>query len=169
MLRRGEARIEKGQLQVVKRKAKRKQVLFTPQTHVSYNSREESFIINKIRRAEDCLNCHARHILRIFQSLMSYFPIVSMISSLNSASKRLGFKYARSLSLSSSPYPHLLKPLDLKSGHQMRNRVLMGSMHTGLEEAGSGVFGSGPLDRMAEYFAERFALDKCWRRGTNLI
>lgn len=32
-----------------------------------------------------------------------------------------------------SRYPHLLKPLDL--GHvKLKNRVLMGSMHTGLEE-----------------------------------
>jgi 2,4-dienoyl-CoA reductase (NADPH2) len=30
-------------------------------------------------------------------------------------------------------YPHLLAPLDL--GHtKLRNRVLMGSMHTGLED-----------------------------------
>lgn len=76
-----------------------------------------------------------------------------MVLSLNNAGKRFGKYYIRSMS--SSPYPHLLKPLELKSGHVMRNRVLMGSMHTGLEEAGSGVFGSGPLDRMAAYFAER--------------
>ena len=32
-----------------------------------------------------------------------------------------------------SEYPHLLSPLDL--GHvTLKNRVLMGSMHTGLEE-----------------------------------
>lgn len=47
-------------------------------------------------------------------------------------------------------FPNLLKPLDL--GHvTLKNRVLMGSMHTGLEE--SGLFGS--LDEMAAYFAER--------------
>ncbi|NOR61436.1 MAG: FAD-dependent oxidoreductase [Rhodobacteraceae bacterium] len=34
-----------------------------------------------------------------------------------------------------TPYPHLLKPLDL-GFTTLRNRVLMGSMHTGLEEAG---------------------------------
>ena len=51
-------------------------------------------------------------------------------------------------------YPHLLAPLDL--GHiTLKNRVLMGSMHTGLEEAGSGFLGTGPLDRMAAYLAER--------------
>ncbi len=34
---------------------------------------------------------------------------------------------------SSSPYPSLLQPLDL--GHViLKNRVIMGSMHTGLEE-----------------------------------
>lgn len=34
-----------------------------------------------------------------------------------------------------TPYPHLLKPLDL-GFTTLKNRVLMGSMHTGLEEAG---------------------------------
>eukprot|EP01041_Mallomonas_annulata_P000771 gene771-1475_t len=50
-------------------------------------------------------------------------------------------------------FPNLLKPLDL--GHVvLKNRVLMGSMHTGLEETGfMGLFGK--LDEMAEYFAER--------------
>jgi 2,4-dienoyl-CoA reductase (NADPH2) len=45
-------------------------------------------------------------------------------------------------------YPHLLKPLDL-GFTQLKNRVLMGSMHTGLEEAPNG------HERMAAYFAER--------------
>ena len=45
-------------------------------------------------------------------------------------------------------YPHLLRPLDL-GFTTLRNRVLMGSMHTGLEEAPNG------FDRMAAYFAER--------------
>ncbi len=47
-----------------------------------------------------------------------------------------------------SPYPHLLAPLDL-GFTQLDNRVLMGSMHTGLEETKNG------FDRMARYFAER--------------
>ena len=48
----------------------------------------------------------------------------------------------------SSPYPHLLKPLDL--GHlTLKNRVLMGSMHTGLEEE------HFALKKMAAFFAER--------------
>lgn len=45
-------------------------------------------------------------------------------------------------------FPHLLKPLDL-GFTQLKNRVLMGSMHTGLEEAPNGHV------RMAAYFAER--------------
>lgn len=50
----------------------------------------------------------------------------------------------------SRPYPHLLEPLDL--GHvTLRNRVLMGSMHVGLEEE------RGGFPRMAQYFAERAA------------
>jgi 2,4-dienoyl-CoA reductase (NADPH2) len=47
-----------------------------------------------------------------------------------------------------SPYPHLLAPLDL-GFTTLRSRVLMGSMHTGLEEAED-----GPA-RMAAFFAER--------------
>ncbi|MCX5562217.1 NADPH-dependent 2,4-dienoyl-CoA reductase [Streptomyces sp. NBC_00038] len=45
-------------------------------------------------------------------------------------------------------YPHLLRPLDL-GFTTLPNRVIMGSMHTGLED------GSGPLDRLAAFFAER--------------
>lgn len=48
----------------------------------------------------------------------------------------------------SNQYPKLLQPLDL--GYtQLRSRVIMGSMHTGLEEHHEG------LGRMAEFFAER--------------
>ncbi|MBM75495.1 MAG: NADPH-dependent 2,4-dienoyl-CoA reductase [Proteobacteria bacterium] len=49
-----------------------------------------------------------------------------------------------------STYPNLLKPLDL-GFTQLKNRVLMGSMHTGLEEE------IGRLHRMSTYFAERAA------------
>ncbi|MDA0147980.1 NADPH-dependent 2,4-dienoyl-CoA reductase [Vibrio sp. LaRot3] len=45
-------------------------------------------------------------------------------------------------------YSNLLKPLDL-GFTQLRNRVLMGSMHTGLEEDKKG------LDRLAAFYAER--------------
>ena len=45
-------------------------------------------------------------------------------------------------------YPHVFAPLEL--GHtRLRNRILMGSMHTGLEEA------EGGFERMAAFFAER--------------
>ena len=44
-------------------------------------------------------------------------------------------------------YPHMLKPLDL-GFTTLPNRVLMGSMHTGLEE-------TGDWNRVAEYYAER--------------
>jgi 2,4-dienoyl-CoA reductase (NADPH2) len=46
------------------------------------------------------------------------------------------------------PYPNLLSPLDL-GFTTLRNRVIMGSMHTGLEDRASHV------DRLAAYFAER--------------
>jgi len=45
-------------------------------------------------------------------------------------------------------YPHLLEPLDL-GFTQLRNRVLMGSMHTGLEEHKKG------LDQLAAFYEER--------------
>ncbi len=48
----------------------------------------------------------------------------------------------------STSYPKLLAPLDL-GFTQLKNRVLMGSMHTGLEESKNG------FDKMAAYFAER--------------
>ena len=47
-----------------------------------------------------------------------------------------------------TPYPHLLAPLDL-GFTTLKNRVLMGSMHTGLEEASDG------FARMAAFYAER--------------
>ncbi len=49
-----------------------------------------------------------------------------------------------------SAYPHLLAPLDL-GFTTLRNRVLMGSMHVGLEEARDG------FARMAAFYAERAA------------
>ncbi|MDO3722738.1 NADPH-dependent 2,4-dienoyl-CoA reductase [Marinobacter sp. chi1] len=45
-------------------------------------------------------------------------------------------------------YPNLLKPLDL-GFTTLRNRTLMGSMHTGLEEARNG------FERLATFYAER--------------
>ena len=50
----------------------------------------------------------------------------------------------------SSPYPRLLAPLDL-GFTILRNRVLMGSMHTGLEDR------ARDFPKLAAYFAERAA------------
>ncbi|OEF50433.1 NADPH-dependent 2,4-dienoyl-CoA reductase [Enterovibrio norvegicus] len=47
-----------------------------------------------------------------------------------------------------SPYPHLLAPLDL-GFTQLKNRVLMGSMHTGLEESNDG------FRKLSAFYAER--------------
>lgn len=47
-----------------------------------------------------------------------------------------------------TPYPHLLEPLEL-GFTTLRNRVVMGSMHTGLEDR------SSHFPRLAAYFAER--------------
>ena len=52
------------------------------------------------------------------------------------------------MSAVASPYPHLLAPLDL-GFTTLKNRVLMGSMHVGLEEAKDG------FARMAAFYAER--------------
>ena len=49
--------------------------------------------------------------------------------------------------MSDARYPHLLAPLDL-GFTTLKNRVLMGSMHTGLEDGNK-------HDRLAAYFAER--------------
>lgn len=56
----------------------------------------------------------------------------------------------------STSYPHLLEPLDL-GFTTLKNRVLMGSMHLGLEEMPSG------FERMAAFYAERA------RGGVSLI
>ena len=50
--------------------------------------------------------------------------------------------------MADSPYPHLLAPLDL-GFVTLPNRVLMGSMHTGLEDH------ARDFDKLATYFAER--------------
>ena len=50
--------------------------------------------------------------------------------------------------MTTSPYPHLLQPLDL-GFTTLKNRVLMGSMHTGMED----FFWNYP--KLAAYFAER--------------
>ncbi|MBT9506139.1 NADPH-dependent 2,4-dienoyl-CoA reductase [Rhodoferax sp.] len=47
-----------------------------------------------------------------------------------------------------NPYPHLLQPLEL-GFTSLANRVLMGSMHVGLEEVKNG------FERMAAFYAER--------------
>ena len=49
-----------------------------------------------------------------------------------------------------SPYPHLFSPLDL-GFTTLRNRILMGSMHTGLEDR------ARDFPKLAAYFAERAA------------
>ena len=45
-------------------------------------------------------------------------------------------------------YKHIFEPLDL-GFTTLKNRILMGSMHTGLEEEKNGI------DKIATYYAER--------------
>ena len=47
-------------------------------------------------------------------------------------------------------YPNLFEPLDL-GFTRIKNRAIMGSMHTGLEDVENG------FERMAAYFSERAA------------
>ena len=54
------------------------------------------------------------------------------------------------MSDATAPYPHLLAPLEL-GGVTLRNRVVMGSMHTGLEDH------TWDLPKLAAYFRERAA------------
>lgn len=49
---------------------------------------------------------------------------------------------------STTPFPHIFRPLEL-GFTQLKNRIVMGSMHTGLEEVANGHI------RMAAFFAER--------------
>ena len=46
-------------------------------------------------------------------------------------------------------YPNLFRPLDLPGGVKLSNRLLMGSMHTGLEARPDGI------ERLAAFYAER--------------
>ncbi|WP_428033565.1 FAD-dependent oxidoreductase [Amphritea sp.] len=60
------------------------------------------------------------------------------------------------MSTTANRYPHLLAPLEL-GFTTLKNRVLMGSMHVGLEEVPNG------FERMADFYAERV------RGGVGLI
>lgn len=52
--------------------------------------------------------------------------------------------------MSNSTYPHIFQPLDL-GFTTLKNRILMGSMHTNLEES------KGGFERLAAFYAERAA------------
>lgn len=58
-------------------------------------------------------------------------------------------------------FAHLFSPLQLKSGHVLRNRSIMGSMHLGLEDfavvGGNPFTGRGGLKNLAEFYRVRAA------------
>lgn len=56
------------------------------------------------------------------------------------------------LRIDNTPYPAIFRPLDL-GFTQLKNRILMGSMHTGLEEDKNG------LERLAAFYKERAQAD----------
>lgn len=97
---------------------------------------------------------------------MMSLRLVSRRSLTTNAHQRLSRYVARRALASASDetlkYPHLFEPLELVNGVMLPNRVLMGSMHTGLE--GNSIPGIGlwylgeerhDLSAMAEYFRER--------------
>ena len=51
--------------------------------------------------------------------------------------------------MTDTAYPHLLSPLELRGGVTLPNRVVMGSMHTKLEDR------ARDIDKLAAYFGER--------------
>ena len=61
--------------------------------------------------------------------------------------------------IGSSLYPRLLAPLDL-GFTRLRNRVLMGSMHTGLEDGRD-------LSRLAAYFRARAEVRQSFQSGVS--
>lgn len=67
------------------------------------------------------------------------------------------FSYSRNLHTDAIdetvPFPFLFKPLELRGGIVLKNRSLMGSMHTGMEESSS-IFDHS-LDELASFYAER--------------
>jgi 2,4-dienoyl-CoA reductase (NADPH2) len=67
---------------------------------------------------------------------------------MSAPSPALSASFRADMSATSSAYPHLLAPLDL-GFVTLRNRVLMGSMHTGLEEAKDG------FAKLAAFYAAR--------------
>ena len=88
-----------------------------------------------------------------FQSEKDYckFCYACRINFEKNPSQNLKFAYSLALinsEIMSTPYPHLFQPLDL-GFTKIKNRIVMGSMHTGLEEAKDG------YDKMAAYFGER--------------
>lgn len=73
--------------------------------------------------------------------------------------RSLGSAAATAATAAQAPnaYPNLLRPMEL-AHVTIRNRIIMGSMHTGLEEPGgllSMVTGGGELSEMAAFYAER--------------
>ena len=104
-------------------------------------------------------SCSAR--LLIFEFLHSFVgrsPLLFFqMSSAVKVAKSVG--KAAAAGSGSALYKNLLAPLELSSGHVLKNRCIMGSMHTGLEDFGvvkSNPFtGRGGFSELASYFAER--------------
>ena len=63
--------------------------------------------------------------------------------------KRIRLERSANMTQAQNPhYPHVMEPLDL-GFTTLKNRVIMGSMHVGLEDR------PWHFEEMAEYFAER--------------
>lgn len=90
--------------------------------------------------------------------MKNYHQINALLAKRALSTRHLSSTSLHPVSSVGSSFSNLLKPLDL--GHVvLKNRVLMGSMHTGLEETKNGFFGGTKLDEMAAFYKERAAND----------
>lgn len=93
--------------------------------------------------------------------LSSHVATRRSLSTAGSVKRLASYRFLASAS-ETNKYPHLFEPLTLANGVVLPNRVLMGSMHTGLEGnsiPGVGLWALGEerhdLSAMAAYFKER--------------
>src|SRR3990167_6788229 len=102
----------------------------------------------RLARSEPEEGCSTRAVMSAWGRDMPHFmqPVAKTASFCVELCNQL--HKGSSMTASMTTYPHLLAPLDL-GFTALKNRVLMGSMHVGLEEVPNG------FERMAAFYAER--------------
>jgi 2,4-dienoyl-CoA reductase (NADPH2) len=142
----------------------------TPFAGGDHNLETVTFLVAIMLRSKSILSCTSIHTARrrSLRGLSSAARVQvddspSSSSSSSSSSPSSSSTTAKEHAL----YPHLFRPLDLGPAGVLPNRVLMGSMHTGLEghslprwvegvlDQQSSKTGDHSLERMAAYFQER--------------